>query len=44
VRVIVLIFRQMKAHPADLMPLRRPRLQERFESTCRDDRLVRPTI
>src|SRR5262249_18981357 len=42
--LLVLFSRQMKPHPPHLMPLRRPRLQERFESTRRDDRLVRPTI
>ena len=41
---IVLVFRQMKAHPPDLMPLRRPRLQERFQSTRCGDRLVHPTV
>ena len=43
-RGIVFVFRQMKAHPPDLMPLRRPRLQERFESTYRGDRLVYPEV
>jgi hypothetical protein len=43
-RVIVFVFRQMKAHPPDLMPLRRPRLQECFQSTRCGNCLVYPAV